>query len=323
MAFWVEQSGWFTAVQDLGRMGYEHLGLPASGVMDPFACTVANRLVGNEDNAAVLEFSGAGPTLWTDAPALIALCGGGFTLWVDGLEMPAWTAVRVRAGQKVEFRPYPEGFWGVLAVSGGGWNVPVVLGSRSTFLKAGLGGYQGRLLQPGDWLFSLHEGCFPEERAGAMFPASQRPVYSPEAVIRVIPGPQRAWFGEEGERVFLSTTFQVSAQSDRLGYRLVGTTTIPRKGGELLSEGMPRGAIQVPPDGYPIVMMADHPTTGGYPKIAGVIRADWGLMAQLRPGEGKVHFEVVTLEQAHQMYRDLMMGLNVIEPENLSFWMRG
>ncbi|WP_041455010.1 biotin-dependent carboxyltransferase family protein [Anaerolinea thermophila] len=321
MAFWVEQAGWFTTVQDLGRTGYEHLGLPAGGAMDPFACKAANRLVGNEDSAAVLEFSGAGPTLWSDTPALIALCGGGFTLWVDGMEMPAWTAVRVRAGQRVECRPHLAGFWGVLAVSGG-WDVPEVLGSRSTFLKANLGGYQGRLLQPGDWLFSLREGWLPEERAGAVLPASRRPVYSPEAVIRVVPGPQCAWFGEEGEREFLSAIFQVSAQSDRLGYRLTGAT-VPRRAGELLSEGIPRGAIQVPPDGNPIVMMADHPTTGGYPKIAGVIRADWGRMAQLRPGEGKVCFETVTLEQAHQLYRELMANLNAIELENFSFWMRG
>jgi len=321
MAFWVEQAGWFSSIQDLGRTGYEHLGLPAGGVMDPFACRVANRLVGNEDSAAVLEFSGAGPLLWADAPALLALCGGGFTLYVDGMEMPLWTAVRVRAGQRVECRPSPAGFWGVLAISGG-WDVPPVLGSRSTFLKAGVGGFQGRLLHSGDWLFSVREGWVPEERAGAMLPASLRPEYSLEALIRVVLGPQRAWFGEDGERQFLSATFQVGVQSDRLGYRLTGAS-VARRSGEILSEGMPRGAVQVPPDGNPIVMMADHPTTGGYPKIAGVICADWGRVAQLRPGEGRVRFEAVTLDQAHQIYRELMARLNAIEQENLSFWMRG
>ncbi len=321
MGFWVEQAGWFSSIQDLGRTGHEHLGLPVGGVMDPFACRVANRLVGNDDSAAVLEFSGAGPILWSDSPALLALCGGGFTFWVDGMEMPLWTAVRVRAGQRVECRPSPEGFWGVLAVSGG-WDVPQVLGSRATFLKAGLGGFQGRLLQPGDWLFSVREGWAPEERAGATFPVHLRPRCSQEAVIRVVLGPQRTWFGEEGERQFLSATFQVSAQSDRTGYRLTGTP-VSRRMGEILSEGMPRGAVQIPPDGNPIVMMADHPTTGGYPKIAGVIRADWGRVAQLRPGEGRVRFEAVTVERAHQIYRELLASLNAIELENLSFWMRG
>ena len=168
-----------------------------------------------------------------------------------------------------------------------------VLGSASTYLRGGFGGLEGRALRAGDWLFSREEGSSRPELAGSRLANGMIPKYVQEIEVRVIPGPQDDWMGEAGMQVFTTSLYQLSASSDRMGYRLEGEP-IPRRKGDLLSEGMVFGSIQVPPDGQPIVMMADRPATGGYPKIATVIRADLPKLAQLRPGEGRVRFRLVT-----------------------------
>lgn len=319
MAWYVVEPGPQTTVQDLGRPGFQRFGVPVSGAMDEFALRAANLLVGNPPGAAVLEFVFQGPRLAVDADCLVACCGGDSRLRVDGRDLPGWQSVRVRAGQVIQPVIGAHTTWGCLSVSGG-LDVPLVLGSASTYLRGAFGGLEGRPLRAGDWLFSRTEGRFPAELAGARL-ASPGKFQSGQSIeARVVPGPQEDWFGEEGLRALFTGEFTLLPESDRMGYRLQGSP-IPRRSGDLLSEGMTPGSIQVPPNGLPIVMMADRPTTGGYPKIATVIRADLPRLAQLRPGSGVVRFRVVSVEEAQAAYRD---GLNqlVLESDADELWMQ-
>lgn len=319
MGFRLLKAGFMTTIQDLGRAGYERFGVPPSGAMDWFSMHAANRLVGNHPEQAGLEFCLLGPTLQSDSDCLVSLCGGGFSLWVGGWLAPAWTAVWVRAGEVIELRAGVEGFWGYLGVSGG-VAVDPVLGSRSTALKSRFGGVEGRSLREGDWLACGAGGTRRFELAGSRM-AFSPPDYSGTVDAGVLPGPQEDWFGLEGLGVFFGEEFIISEISDRMAYRLQGAV-IPRRGGEILSEGMVNGSVQVPPDGQPIVMMSERPTTGGYPKIGAVIRADLPRVAQLPPGSGRVRFHPVTLAEAQAKFRERLSCL-AVERDDPSLWMAG
>ncbi len=288
----------FACIQDAGRPGWERFGVPPGGPMDWVALRAANDLVGNPPEAAALELALGALALESTTDTLIALTGAGFQLSVDGISMPSWSAVRVRAGQYIQAAPLPTapGMWAYLSIIGG-IDTPPVLGSRSTYLRGQLGGLEGRLLQPGDLLPVRH--VTPDwSLAGRRVPPQARPAYGAQITARVVLGPQEAWFTPEAVLRFLSEAYTLSRLSDRMGSRLEGPRLERARGGDLLSEGMVTGAIQVPPDGQPIVMMLDRPATGGYPKIATIIRADLPLVAQLRPGEGCLCFQAVTIEEA-------------------------
>ncbi len=283
MALWVADPGPQTTLQDLGRSEYQRFGVPVSGPMDEVALQAANLLVGNPPAAAGLEFALRGPELLADSDCLVAVCGADSWLSVDRRKLPGWMGVRVRAGQKIQAVLGQNGAWGYLAVSGG-LAAPPVLGSASTYLRGGFGGLDGRALQEGDWLASRSEGRFAGQYAGSRLREMGWLTVSQDIEVGVVPGPQEEWFGEAGLAVFFNSQFCILTESDRMGYRLEGVE-VPRRKGEMLSEGMVMGSIQVPPSGQPIVMMADRPTTGGYPKIGTVMRADLPRLAQLRPGE--------------------------------------
>jgi antagonist of KipI len=309
MALIILNAGPLTTVQDLGRLGYERFGVPQSGAMDWFALQVGNRLVGNQPGAAGLEFAVLPPQLRAAEDCLAAGTGSGFILHVNNRRIGAWRCAFVRRGETIHFVEEGIPGWGYLTVSGG-VAAPLVMGSRSTYLRGGFGGIAGRTLQPGDviptgpadlsgWM----------KRAGRNFPLHYRIPYASQVIIPVVPGPQDAMFGVHGQTVFFSEEYSISSTSDRMGYRLSGTLVPRVDSGELLSEGIAAGSVQVPPDGQPVVLMSDRPATGGYPKIATVTRAGLPLLAQAMPGFGKVRFHAVSVEEAQDAYRALAAGI--------------
>lgn len=307
-----------STIQDSGRYGFRQYGMPVSGPMDWFAFQAANRLVGNPPGDAVIEFSPGGLTLTLDADGLIAATGS-VQVWVDRAPMPAWMALWVRSGQEIRLMTALSGCWGYLAVAGG-LLTPPVLGSRATYLRGRLGGLEGRPLETGDCIPCGGGSKNSHGRAGCRLVVESMPAYSQQATVRVVPGPQYHGFEELGLETFFQTEFRIDERSDRMGFRLIGSEVNPRAG-DLLSEGTFPGSIQVPPDGQPIALMADSPTTGGYPKIATLIRADLPVFAQLKPGEGRVRFKVVTPAQAREAYLELLEKIDLDWEEDHSLWM--
>ncbi len=307
MALEVLDGGWLTTVQDLGRPGYERYGIPVSGAMDFFALRVANGLVGNPPGAAGLEITLVGPVLAATEPCLIAVTGADLTFQVDGREMPMWMSVFVRRGSVISFGGRRRGCRAYLAIAGG-IEVPPILGSRSTYLPGRFGGLDGRSLQPGDRLpIGPVSGHLPEQ-AGRRSPPHLIPAWDDSPTVRVVPGPQDDHFIPEGLETFFRSEYQILPTSDRMGYRLEGLPVAHRRA-EIISDGVPPGAVQIPPDGQPLVMMVDHQTTGGYPKIATVITADLPLLAQCVPGESRVRFRAVRVSEAQHAYREVMAAL--------------
>lgn len=299
--------GFLTTVQDMGRFGYQRYGVPPSGAMDWFAMQAANRLVGNARGAAGLEFTLDPPELLAEVDCLVACAGRGFDLWVAGRWVGMWYSAYVRRGEVIQLGARPGGGWGYLAVAGG-IDVAPVLGARATYVRGGLGGVEGRPLKPGDRLPVGPRTAGPQAQAGAQLIPQARLAYGDDVTLDVVLGPQEDAFTSAGRAVFTGSPYQVSAASDRTGYRLVGEPIEHRGVTELLSEGMAHGAVQVPADGQPIVMMADRPTTGGYPKIATVARASLPLLAQCPPG-GSVRFRAVSVQAAREAYQRLLANM--------------
>jgi antagonist of KipI len=288
----VARAGLMTTVQDLGRWGHRSSGIPSSGPMDPFAFRVANLLAGNPENAAGLEITLCGPELEFSEAARLALCGADFS------GLPSWRPLVVRAGERVRIGECRKGCRAYLAIAGG-ISVPPVLGSRSTYLRGGLGGFNGRALRDGD---RLEIGVGPAGPASSgpavsFFVApSLLPAYSESATVRVVRGAQAGEFAGG----LYAQEFKVTPQSDRMGLRLSGKAVERRSGGELVSAAVAPGTIQVPPDGQPIVLMADAQPIGGYPRAAHVAAVDLPILAQLRPGD-PLRFCEVPLDEAQHL----------------------
>ena len=272
----VVRPGFLTTVQDLGRFGWAHLGVSASGAADALALRAGNLLVGNHEGAAALEMTLTGGEFEFDGPTVCALTGAA----------PMWEAFETRA---VRCGPARGGARCYLCVRGG-IDVPPVLGSRATHLLTGMGGHCGRALRRGDVL-PVGGEAIRRPRAGHVAPPPLAPV------LRVTPGAQADWFPTaiEGE-------YEVTEEADRMGLRLRGPALAPPTR-EMITEGVPLGAVQVPPGGQPIILFVEHQTTGGYPKIANVISADLRTVGQLRPRD-RVRFEQVSLERALALLRE-------------------
>ena len=311
MTIRVIRPGLLTTVQDTGRYGYQKYGVIASGAMDPFAHRIANLLVGNEETAATLEMTLKGPTLEFQQDALISICGGDLSPTVDGVPMPMWKPVLLRKGSILDFGRCRSGIRAYLAIAGG-WNVPRVMESRSTYLRAGIGGYQGRGLQAGDELAAGEPGWLGTRIAKRLlvqanataFAAAEWgvaqelvPSYSANPTLRAMRGNQSDWFTAESVRAFFSEPFRVTPQADRMGYRLDGSLLELTEQKELLSEAVAFGTVQVPAEGKPIVLLADRQTTGGYPKIAQIATIDLPLIAQSKPGDA-IRFTEISREEA-------------------------
>ncbi|MFE2044490.1 biotin-dependent carboxyltransferase family protein [Streptomyces sp. NPDC059477] len=280
----VVRAGALTTVQDLGRPGHAHLGVPHSGALDPPAAALVNRLVGNPAEAAVLETTLNGCALRPRRPLTVAVAGAPCPVSVDG-RPAAWGApVRVPAGALLEVGPAVAGVRGYVGVSGG-IAVEPVLGSRSTDLLSGLGPPP---LTDGTVL-PLGRVTAPHARVDV----APQPRPPAELVLRLTLGPRHDWFTPEALRTLTTRAYRVSPASNRIGLRTEGPALERAIPGELPSEGLVLGAVQVPPDGRPVIFLADHPTTGGYPVIAVVAGADLPATAQARPGT-PIHFTLTT-----------------------------
>jgi antagonist of KipI len=308
----VLDGGMLTTVQDLGRFGYQRYGVPTSGGLDLFSLRAANRIVGNEDEAAALEITLIGPRLRFLAPATIALTGADLGARLDGQPFSCWQSVVVEPGSTLACAGPQDGIRGYLAVAGG-LDVPRVLGSRSTYTRSKLGGVEGRPLKTGDLLDV--EGPRAVVLGGVrQLPDSRRPTWGHAHRLRVVLGPQDDRFTPGGIRTFLSSEYTVSPQSDRMGYRLAGPAIEHVRGADIVSDGTPFGAVQVAGDGVPIVLLSDRGTAGGYTKIATVIGPDIPRLAQAAPGD-TVTFEVVSLIEAYDAVRQEEAALASIGPE--------
>lgn len=294
MSIRVIQPGVQTTVQDLGRFGYQQYGVPVAGAMDPHSMKLANILLDNDPGEAVLEITIMGPQLLFEEANYVALTGGDLGATLDGQPMPRYQAVLIQPGQTLRFRGLRNGCRAYLAFAGG-LDIPMVMGSRSTYLKAKMGGFRGRKLEAEDVLRFRAPNLtlpFPERRRlGADF------VPQKQYELRVILGPQDDYFTEAGLATFFKEVYTVSAEFDRMGCRLEGAVVEHKNGGDIISDGIAFGAIQVPSAGKPIIMAADRQTTGGYTKIATVISADFRYLGQLKGGD-KVHFVPISVEQA-------------------------
>lgn len=307
----VIKPGLLTTVQDLGRPGSQRYGVTPGGAADAGALRLANLLVGNPEGAAGLEITLAGPTLQFVEEALVAICGGEFEATAAGQRLPIWRPVWLKAGTELAFGAARTGCRTYLAVAGG-FAVPRVLGGRGTYLAAGFGGFEGRALRTGDilkvgpaslWARRLAvalAGAQPWNQARWEIGAAARPRYAAAPTARVIRGPQWDWFGGEARENVFRERFTVTRRSDRMGLRLAGSALNLESPREMVSEGVVVGTVQVPPDGQPIVLLADGQTIGGYPKIAVVATCDLPLLAQLRPGD-TIGFQEVSVAGAQDL----------------------
>lgn len=294
----VLKPGALSTFQDLGRVGYQQLGVPANGVMDERAHRLANALVGNTQDTATLEITLMGPTLRFDAATAVAVCGADLDASIDGTPLPTAQACVVPAGATLSFGKRKSGLRAYLAVAGG-FALDPVMNSHSTFVRGGYGGMQGKPLRKADVIgLCVPRAALPQALPQARFAAGI--VAAPDAPLRVVRGREWDAFSAAAQAAFTSAAFSIAAQSDRMGYRLEGPALALSSPREMWSEAVAFGTIQVPPDGQPIVLMADRQTTGGYPKIAHVCAVDLPRLAQRMPGES-VRFTVVEMEEAQRL----------------------
>jgi antagonist of KipI len=307
----VLKPGLLTTVQDLGRPGYQQYGIVVGGALDAMSARVANLVLGNDENAAVLEMAQTGPALFFEADALVAWCGADFGARIGDQVLPRDRPVRVAAGETIAFDFAQDGLRAWLAVAGG-IDEPLVMGSRSTYRRAGIGGHQGRPLVAGD---TLRTGTL-SERAKQLMASLQkagsratgwtarpdilgRP--APAGTVRAMVGPEWPWFTAEAQQAFFAADWLATKEADRMGVRLQGPMLALQKAREMISSSVNAGVVQVPAAGQPIVLLPSRQTMGGYPRLAAVATVDLGRLTQLRPGD-KVRFQKITLAEAHELY---------------------
>lgn len=300
----VLKPGMLTTVQDLGRTGFQQYGMIVSGAMDSYALRIGNILVGNDEAEAGLEITIIGPTLYFCEDAVIALTGGDISPTVNGAAINMWSSLYVEKGSTLEFGKLKAGARAYLTIRGG-FDVPVVMNSRSTYLRGGIGGYLGRALQKGDCIcFRRRHDDRPPSRnihRNRRLHPTLIPSYPTSIEVRVILGPQVDAFEEQSITDFLSQPYAITPQSDRMGYRLEGRKLEHMQSADMISDAIVMGSIQVPASGDPIILLADRQTTGGYPKIATVISVDLPFVAQAKPGD-TLSFTQVTVEEAQQLF---------------------
>lgn len=289
----VHAPGLLTTVQDLGREGFGPLGVSPSGAADPLSLRIGNRLVGNPESAAGLEMTLLGGTFEFPDGGVLALSGSDFGATLDGAPVDLWTSVRVTPGQTLQLGSTRSGARCYLCVQGG-ISVPSFLGSASTHLLSGLGGLDGRALRKGDVL-RVGQASSPYRRRALSPHARER--LRPSKVLRVTAGPQSDWFSKAAQDSFYASTYRVGEESNRMGLRLEGPPIPEACAGEMTSEGVSLGAIQITAGGLPIILFVEQQTTGGYAKIANVISADFHSLGQLRPRD-EIRFEQVDWESA-------------------------
>ncbi|HBB28942.1 MAG TPA: KipI antagonist [Clostridiales bacterium] len=307
----IRNSGLLTTVQDLGRYKYQAFGVSVSGAMDQRSLKLANLLVGNDVDEAGLEVTMLGPTIEFMEDNIIAITGGDLMPQLNNVGISMNTALVCHKGDILSFKGIKSGSRAYIAFAGG-LSVPTVMGSKSTYTKASIGGFKGRKLEKGD------EIGFKNPKA-SIHNLSKRTLninnqFSNDISLRIIMGPQEDYFTEEGLNTFLNSTYTVSNEFDRMGCRLEGEKIQHKKDGNIISDGIALGAIQVPSHGTPIIMLADRQTVGGYTKIANVISVDLPKLAQAKPGD-KISFLNVSIEEAQNLYIKELKDLEKLKEE--------
>lgn len=296
--FHVLKPGLLTTVQDLGRYGYLKYGIPISGAMDTFSLVAANLLVANNSNDACLETTLFGPELQALTKTQIAITGGAISPKINGQNVPTWQTLEAQKGDIISLGKVESGCRAYLSIRGG-INTPLMLGSRATYVRGGFGGINGRQLKTGDIIEGFNT---PPLKVGYSMPEDLVPQFTDQFKVHVILGPQADMFTEKGINTFLSSSYKVTPEADRMGYRLEGPTIEHKAKADIISDALLPGAVQVPKNGKPIIIMRDAQTTGGYSKIAVVITPDVSSLGQARPND-TVEFLEVTLQQAYEKMR--------------------
>lgn len=306
MGIRILKGGMLTTVQDLGRNGYQSQGFSVAGVMDVRSFKIANLLLDNPENEAVLEFTLIGPTLEFTSATIIAITGGDFQPTINGEPAPMYTALYMNKGDILKLGSARTGSRGYIAFSSY-LDIPVVMGSRCTNLKSSLGGFKGRKLQAGDYInFRIKRRYLPFflSRTLDLDEFDQE-----EAELRVVMGPQDDLFSKQGLQTFLNSEYVVTSDFDRMGCRLEGPFIAPKKTSDIISDGIAFGSVQVPSQGKPIVLLSDRQTTGGYAKIATVASVDIPKLVQ-RKTDHKIRFRAITVQEAQQLIQDEMRELD-------------
>lgn len=307
----VNKAGFFTTVQDLGRIGYQKFGMPVAGVMDNFSYQIANYLVGNSECEAVLEATFLGPELEFNDEMSVAITGANMMPKLNGKAIPMWESVKVSKGDKLVLSGITSGLRTYIAFSGS-LEIDLVNNSKSTYAKSGIGGFKGRKLMNNDEL----EIKIPENIiSGKYLDSKYIPEYEMKNIIRVILGPQDDYFTDEGINTFLNTEgYKITKEADRMGYRLDGKTITHKEKADIISDGAIFGSVQVPANGLPIILMADRQTTGGYTKIATVISSDLPILAQMGTG-CEIVFKRIALAEAHKLYKEYKKRISAIKEQ--------
>ncbi|SDI26575.1 biotin-dependent carboxylase uncharacterized domain-containing protein [Alteribacillus persepolensis] len=293
---YVEKPGMLTTIQDLGRFGYQSQGIPPAGVMDYYSFTIANMLTGNHLREAVLEITMTGPTLHFLRDATLAITGADLQPYKNKEQVSMWKSFNVQKGDKLSFKGPKQGARAYLSAAGG-IQGDEVLNSKSTYIKAGFGGMEGRPLKKGDYVsFTVPSNPV---TSGKGIHVDLMPSYADQQVLRVVDGPEHSSFSKDGLEHFYYAAYTVTNESDRMGIRLKGPDVTQNDSADILSDAVTFGTIQVASDGQPMILMADRQTTGGYTRIANVITVDLPKAAQLLPGQ-EVVFKKVTIEEAHR-----------------------
>jgi antagonist of KipI len=318
MSIVIIKQGILDTVQDEGRFGYQHLGINPTGCMDFIAASVANILAANDRSNPVIELHFPAACFQFHDDYLIALSGADFQPTVDDKPIPINNAVWITKGSTLKFTHLARGSRCYMAIQGS-WNLEMWADSFSTNLKASVGGYEGRALRKNDEIkITGRKFKLKNNTVGAALPIKADPsiFYSPSNTIRCVTGNEYSLLTNDARETFESSSFQISLQSDRMGYRLQGNALYQNEMKWLLSSAVTRGTIQLLPSGQLIILMADHQTTGGYPKVAHVINADFATLAQMRPNQ-KIQFQLVTLEEAESAYINQQQQLQELENEVL------
>jgi biotin-dependent carboxylase-like uncharacterized protein len=298
MGIRILKAGMLTTVQDLGRNGYQSQGFSVAGVMDVRSFKIANLLLDNPENEAVLEFTLIGPTLEFTSATIIAITGGDFQPTINGEPAPMYTAIYMNKGDILKFGSARTGSRGYIAFSSY-LDIPVVMGSRCTNLKSKIGGFKGRKLQADDYIgFRIKRRYLPFFLSRKLEPEN---FDQDNATLRVVMGPQDSKFSKQGIETFLTSEYTVTSEFDRMGCRLDGNYIAPKETSDIISDGIAFGSIQVPAHGKPIILLADRQTTGGYAKIATVASVDIPKLVQ-RKTDHKIRFEAISVQEAQALY---------------------
>ncbi len=296
--FEVIEPGFFTTIQDLGRYENESEGVPNSGAMDEYSFRIANLLLNNDENCPALEITLIGPKLLVLNDVVVALTGADMQPVVNGIKRSNWCSMPLLKGDLLSFLPMKSGLRSYLAIPGG-FKSNIAFGSSSTYTRGGIGGINGRRLVPGDILEMASDSLYDTEIIPKKMSKNFIPTHINMQEIKVILGPQDDYFPPETIKTFLQSSFKITNNIDRMGYRLDGPQIVSYGENNIITDGIVPGSIQIPPNGKPIIIMKDAQTTGGYAKIATVISTDLQKIAQMKPGD-KIKFKNISLQEAHE-----------------------